>query len=242
MKMATLLLASMPFVAVTAHAEEWKYDAVLYAWLTGLEGTIGVADVVQQPVSASFDDLLEYVDFAMAGHFEAKDSRMVLITDIAYFNLGSERDATVMNQPVTIDMDFKEWIFELGGGYRLTPEFDVVLAGRWYVFESGLEITSQLGESLRASSHNWGDVYVGARYRKTFEKWIAAVRGDIGTGGSEFAWFANAMVAYRINEKVSAGIAWRALGLDREPDTLENDYLLYDINQSGLGVGVGFSF
>jgi hypothetical protein len=41
---------------------------------------------------------------------------------------------------------------------------------------------------------------------------------------------------------VSAGAAWRALGLDRDPDTAEQQYLLYDINQSGLGVGVGFSF
>lgn len=67
-----------------------------------------------------------------------------------------------------------------------------------------------------------------------------SLRGDIGVGGSEFAWFGNALVGYRFNEKLSAGVAWRVLSLDREPDG--DNYFLYDVTQSGLGIGVGFAF
>ena len=56
-----------------AEPSEWHYIAVLYGWLTGLEGTIGFGDQFQEPVEATFDDLLNYVDFSMAGHFEAKN-------------------------------------------------------------------------------------------------------------------------------------------------------------------------
>ena len=241
-KIAGILAAVVLFAAAPVCAEEWKYDAVLYGWLTGLQGDIGFANQTQS-ISASFDELVEYVDFAMAGHFEAKDPRFVVVTDIAYFNLGAERDAVVANQPVEIDMDLDEWIFELGGGYRVTPEIDLFLAGRWYLFEFGGVATGPLGSSSADDSYNWGDIYAGARYTKSFkEKWIVSVRGDIGTGGSEFAWFGNAALGYRFYDTVSAGLAWRVLSLDREPDVEEGDLLLYDVTQNGLGLGVGFSF
>jgi len=229
--------------AIPAAAEDWKYDFVLYGWLSGLEGTIGVVDVAEVPVDATFDDLAGYVDFAMAGHFEGKKTKGLWITDVAYTNLGSERDATVANQPVTVDMDLTQWIIEGGGGYRATPEFDLLLVGRYYIIESGAMSSSDFGESTQEASKDWGDIYIGARYTKVLkEKWILSLRGDIGAGGSEFAWFGDAAIGYRFSELFSAGLAWRVLSLDREGDAAEADYFKYDITQNGLGLGLGFSF
>lgn len=120
MKKRMWLIAAcvIAFATAPVAAEEWKYDFVLYGWLTGLEGTIGVLNVAEEPVDASFDDLLGYVDFALAGHFEAKQATTVLLTDVAYFNLGSERDATVANQPVAVDLDLQQWILLTASGSR----------------------------------------------------------------------------------------------------------------------------
>src|SRR5262245_44802117 len=101
-KLIPLLTAVVLFVTVPAHAQT-KYDLVWYAWLTGLEGEMGFGDALSHPVDASFSELLEFVDFASAVHFEAKDPVAVLITDVAYFNLGSEREATILKQTVDID-------------------------------------------------------------------------------------------------------------------------------------------
>jgi hypothetical protein len=231
-----LVLAAAPVAA-----EGWEQELVLYAWLAGLEGTIGIGDVAQAPVDASFDDLAGFLDFAMAVHFEAKNMKNIFVADVSYVGLRAERDATVANQPATIDMDLDQWIVETGGGYRVKPEFDVLVVGRWYFFDMGKTTTSIAGESTGDAVQNWGDIYLGGRYSRTLkEKWMFSLRGDIGVGGSEFAWFGNALVGYRFNEKLSVGGAWRVLSLDREPDG--DNYFLYDVTQSGLGIGVGFAF
>ncbi|HEU4364600.1 MAG TPA: hypothetical protein VFT13_03955 [Candidatus Krumholzibacteria bacterium] len=243
MKRITLALVCLVFVTAPAAAEEWKYDLVLYGWLAGLEGTIGVVDVAEQPVDAAFDDLVGFVDFAMAGHFEARSTKGLFVTDIAYTGLSSERDAVVANQSVKVEMDINQWIVEAGGGYRATREFDLFLVGRYYILDTGAMSSSAIGESTAESTKDWGDVYIGARYARILkEKWLVSLRGDIGAGGSEFAWFGNATVGYRFGEKFSAGVAWRVLSLDREGDPADSDYFEYDVTQSGLGIGLGYSF
>lgn len=242
----TLVIAAIclaVFAVAPVAADDWNCNLVLYGWLSGLEGTIGVLDVAEEPVDATFDDLAGFVDFAMAGHFEAKKTRGLFIADVAYTNLGEERDATVANQPVTIDMDLTQWIIEAGGGYRATPEVDLLIVGRYYVLDTGAMSSSDLGEATREVSKDWGDVFVGARYTKVLkEKWLFSIRGDIGAGGSEFAWFGDAAVGYRFTDTVSAGVAWRVLSLDREGDPADADYFAYDITQNGLGIGLGFGF
>lgn len=241
-KIAPLLAASILFATAPAYADT-KYDVVLYGWLTGLEGEMGIGDAATFPVAASFQELLEYVDFASALHFEAREPHAVLITDVAYFNLGAEREAMVLKQTVSIDMDVQEWVVELGAGYRITPEIDLILAGRWYLFEFGAGTNSPWGSSSFDSSHDWGDVYAGARYTASFmEKWTVSARADVGTGGSELALFGNLLLAYRFTDLISAGVGWRGLSIERKPDRDNGDYLLYDMTQSGAGIGVGFSF
>jgi len=166
-KIACLLAAIVVIFNTPARAADWKFDSALYGWLTGLEGTIGIGNAVQQPVSASFSELLEYVDFAMAVHFEAKNPQLVLLADVAYFNLGAKRDATVMKQEVTIDLDMNEYVIELGGGYRVTPEFDLLLAGRWYVFEFGAGSASEFGSSSAEATYDWGDIFAGSEELRT---------------------------------------------------------------------------
>jgi hypothetical protein len=195
MRRTALVIACSVLFAVPAAAEDWNYDFVLYGWMTGMEGTIGVANIVEEPVDVTFDDLAGYLDFAMAGHFEAKQTSKLFVADIAYANLGAERDATVADQPVTVDMDLTQWIIEAGGAYRATPEFDLFIVGRYYIIEQGATTSSVLGESTPSVSKDWGDLYIGGRYTKILkEKWIMSLRADVGAGGSEIAWFGNAAI------------------------------------------------
>jgi hypothetical protein len=238
-----LVLAAVPVASEEPAApSEWRYDAVLYGWLAGLEGTIGFGDALQEPISATFEDLLNYVDFALAGHFEAKNRSAVLLTDVSYTNLGSSQDAQVRNQTVSVDLDITQWIVELGGGYRVSQQFDVLVAGRYYILDTGATSESIAESATGEAEQSWGDIYVGARYSRLFrEKWFTSIRGDIGAGGSDFAWYGAVALGYRFTDLLSGGVAWRTLSLDREADS-DGNYFKYDVVQNGLGIGLGFSF
>lgn len=249
MKPITVIVMFMVLTAVPAASQEpadssnWHYDAVVYGWLAGLEGTIGFGDIVQEPVEATFDDILGFVDFALAVHFEARNRKAVILTDISYTDLGSSRDAQVANQPVSVDVDITQWILEFGGGYRVSKEFVALLVGRYYILDTGATSESIAGTSTGEAEQSWGDIYIGARYSKLLrEKWIVSIRGDIGAGGSDFAWFGDVALGYRFTKLLSGIVSWRVLSLDREPDSDSGDYFKYDVVQNGLGIGLGFSF
>ena len=185
-----LLLAT----ASPAQAQGWEYRATVYGWLAGMDGTIGVSPIGGGvPVEADFSDLAGFLDFAAAGHFEAQNERIVLLGDINYVGLGSERDAEIAGQPVTVDMDYNQWIFEAGGGYRISSEIDGLLVGRYYIQDLGATRTAIGGSSSTDTSYSWGDIYAGLRWTRFLgERWWLSLRGDVGFGGSDFAGCGNA--------------------------------------------------
>lgn len=223
--------------------EGWKHELGLYGWFSGLEGTIGVADIAEVPVDATFDDLASYVDFAMAGHYEAASSSTVWLADVSYTGLGSDKDAMVGNQTVNIKGDLSQWIIEGGGGWRVSPEVTLLMVGRIYIIDTGATFTFEDQESNNSVSTSWGDIYVGARWAKRLgSKWTVSLRGDIGLGGSDFAWFGQALVGYDLSSHWSLAAAWRILSLDREADLDTADYFKYDVTQNGLGLALAYRF
>ncbi len=241
-KIFLIAIALILVTAAPASSEGWKYNTALYGWLSGMSGTIGVEGLDGQPVEASFEDLASFLDFAMGVHFEAVNPKMVLLTDVWYVNLGSTMDGEIANQPVSVEFDMTQWIIELGGGYRVSDDFTLLLVGRYYILDMGETSASVAGGTSTEASQSWGDLFVGARYNKLLaEKWIVALRGDIGTGGSSFAWFGEATLGYRFTERWSALASYRILDIDHTGDEGDN-YFKYDMTQNGMGVGVGFSF
>jgi len=236
---AGLLLSS----ARPAAAQGWEYEAAAYAWLAGLDGTIGLVPIGSgQSVDASFSDLAGFLDFAAAGHFEARTSRFLLVGDVNYVGLGAERDAEVAGATVTVDLDYNQWILEFGGGYRLSSEFDLLLVGRYYIQDLGETAVAGFGSRASGTTYDWGDIFVGARWTRPLgQKWWFSLRGDVGAGGSQFAWLGNAALGYRFSDLVTLGLAYRILSLDYETGS-GADYYKWDVALNGLGLVLGFTF
>jgi hypothetical protein len=220
-----------------ARAGDWDCNTGLYMWLSGLDGTMGFGPVNDVPVSAKFTDIASYLDFAFAGYFEARQTKYILQTDLSFVNLGASRSAHINGSTVDVSLDMKQYIGELAGAYRVTPDFDLWLAGRLYSLKTAQTFQ---GSDLRTNSYTWGDVYVGARYHREFaEKWVAGVRADIGTGGSDLAWFGNANVGYHFTPTFTLGVGYRVLSLDYT--NTDNGYFKYDIVQDGVGIVLDFA-
>lgn len=242
-RILAMALMTVVMLGTTAQAEgEWSHEIGIYGWLAGLDGTIGIGDVAEEPVSATFDDLLDYVDFAMAGHYEARGPKSVFLADISYTGLGSEQDGQIGNQPVHVKMDLDQWIIEMAGGYRVAPQVDILLAGRYYIIDTGATFSQDDNEQSGSISESWFDFFLGARYHTTFgSKWFTSIRGDIGTGGSDFAWFGQVALGYKFSEHWGTTVAWRILSLDYTGNE-GSSYFRYDVAQSGLGLAIGYQF
>jgi len=84
------------------------------------------------------------------------------------------------------------------------------------------------------------DVFLGGRITKPAGLWTLSIRGEIGAGGSELAWFGNAVLARRIGAKTTFRVEYRILSTDRGGE--ETPHLGWDLLQNGLGPGLGFGF
>ncbi|HKW14346.1 MAG TPA: hypothetical protein VJS69_07670 [Candidatus Krumholzibacteria bacterium] len=235
----TLMWAATPARAQdsTQNSDTGK-ELGLYLWLAGIDGSMGFGRVNDVPVNMTVSDIAKYLDFTMAGYFEYRQPKWIAGTDIFWVKLGHTRRGHIDGSNVDVDMNFNQYIGSLGGAYRVKPDFDVWLTGRVYTLK-----TSQTfqGSDLSSRSHTWADIYIGARYHYNFgERWIAIARADIGTGGSDFAWFGNAVVGYRFNDTFTLGASYRVLSLDRETGSGQ-DFFKYDITEDGLGIVANFS-
>jgi len=220
---------------------EWKYDIGLYAWLAGINGSIGLANQ-DQAFSATASDLLKNLNFSAGGHFEARNPKFALIFDIFYAGLSIDASPvtvgdTTFTPDATVESD--EWIMEGAFGYRIVTDLELMLAVRYFILSDAIK---QDDNTLGSASQQWTAFYFGLRYSREFAKdWYLAIRGDAGYGGDGFAWFFTGTVGYRFSKLFSLGLAYRILNMDYESGS-GLDYFSIDANNFGFGLVSVFSF
>jgi len=220
---------------------DWKYSASLYAWFAGIDGTVGVASAEKQ-VNATPSDLFKNLEFTGGGHFEARNPGISLIADVFYMGLGRETEVekTIGRNTITKtgSLDLAEWVIEGAVGYRVSKEFELLLATRFY----DINVNILIDDTTTSNGENWFDGFIGARYITDFaDDWYTSIRADIGMGGSSFAWFGNAGLGYRFSKLFSLSFNYRILKVDYEEGT-GRDYFKYDTFNHGFGLAVVFNF
>lgn len=221
----------------------WQFQVTPYFWLAGLHGTGGIGNRTAQ-VDASFGDVFDSLKFALMGVFEARKGKFVLVTDMEYISVENDR-ATPGPLFSDVTAKFKVFIFNPEVGYRFyeNPDkaaFVDVLGGVrvWHVstdlnFGAGFLPAQQID-----GSRTWVDGVVGLRAKTAVsQKVFITGQFDLGGGGSEFTWHLFAGGGYNINSKVALIFGYRVLDVDYN----KNNFL-YDMNQRGPIVGIGFKF
>jgi hypothetical protein len=230
-------------VPQTVDPDKWQFQFSPYFWLAGLHGTGGVGNRTTQ-VDESFSDVFDALNFAFMGTFEARKGKFISLTDLEYVSVSDEK-ATPGPLFSTVDAGFKTFIFDQEVGYRLYDDPDKgaaidVLGGArvWHVstdFEFGAGI---LPATRIQGSRNWVDAVGGLRGKMALsQKVFLTGKFDLGGGGSDFTWQVFASGGYNINPKIALIFGYRVLDVDYN----KNNFV-YDMNQRGPIVGLGFRF
>jgi hypothetical protein len=233
-----LFVVMMMLVAAPAMAQgagDWKYSFTPYLWGSNLDGTIG-ANGVSAEADASFGDIVSNVDTGFMGVFEAQNSNgWGFHADLQYINLKSSFDlpATVLTAEVdqlNIEGSVSYALAEMQG-------VDLFVGGRYYDIKNDIEL---VGVARTAKSQTWTDPIIGARYVMPINQKIDVIlRGDVGgfSVGSDMAYVLQASLAYNFTPTVAGVIGYRYMDVD-----YDDGEFVYDVTQSGLGLGVTFKF
>jgi hypothetical protein len=191
--------------------DDWRYAATVYLWGAGIDGQT----VTGSDVNVSFDTLLDNLNMAFMGAFEARNSRWSMLADVVYLNVGVNDGATVPVQlapGLSIDaktsVKAKGWVLDFIGGYNLwrSPEaaLDLLAGARYLDLKLDFGLTLDAGpywrQRERSASGSVWDAVIGAMgHLDLTPKVYVPYYLDVGTGQSDLTWQASTGLAYRFN-------------------------------------------
>jgi hypothetical protein len=241
--LALLATTALLLVGTNAAAQSspggWQFTIAPYLVAAAMDGTVGLKghDVA---LDVPFSKIWDNLHFGGMIHFDMKNDRWLLSSDVIYMNL--QQDAEVANG--TAEVSVTETFFEVAGGYRISPVFTLLGGARLVDLGSTLDFT---GTNVTESGHqskSWVDPFVGAQLNVALsERWWLDLHGDVGgfNVGSKLAWQAYADVGYRASDLVSVYLGYRALDMDYESGS-GSTLFRYDVLTAGPQVGVAFRF
>jgi hypothetical protein len=235
----TALVVVAPHAAAQSSPGGWRFTLAPYAVAAAMDGAATVKGV-DADVDVPFETIVENLDMTLMGHFDMQNERWLVSSDLIYMDLAG--DAELTNGTGTATM--QETIFEVAGGYRITPALTLLAGGRWVDLGFGLRYAGPNLERNVDASKSWVDPFVGAHVVAPLsERWWLGVHGDVGGFGvgSELAWQAYANIGFRASDLVSLIVGYRALDMDYE-DGSGDDLFRYDVLTAGPQLGVAFRF
>lgn len=241
--MKTMPANSNPKSPAAAAADEWQFEVVPYFWLASLHGTTG-SDVRTIQVDESFGDVFHNLKFALMGAFGARKGKFVLQADTEYVSL-EDKGATPGPFFSDVTARIKMFIFSPQAGYRLYDDPDKgasvdVLGGIrvWHLstefdFSAGILPANQFD-----ASRTWVDAIGGLRGRTAIsEKAFITGNFNLGGGGSKFTWQVFGGLGYNIKPNIALIGGYRVLDVN-----YQRNNFVYDVNQRGPIMGLGFRF
>jgi len=242
----------------------WEFTVAPYLWAISMDGSVTVKGL-KADVDASFNDLLDEMNFGFMLAYEVRKGRWGLLGSTIYSNLGN---SDVDGPAGLSDVDPTVIAFwqELGGFYRLntwdladksdkkTPSVtvDTFLGARYTYLDTKIDF--KFDGPFRSFKNNvdedknWLEPIVGVRTIWDFYgRWVLTLGGDIGgvAFGSDFAWSASGLIGYQFNlfgendARVFGG--YRALSQDYT-DGSGDDKFEWDVTLHGPVLGLGIKF
>jgi hypothetical protein len=251
---SALLLTAIPAIAgttlpsltdpqtVTTTDSDWRVGTSMYIWTTRLDGEMAFRGTTV-PVDVPFNKVFENLKFTFMGLVEVGKGRWSFMSDIFYAKL----EPSTSNQLATFDSQIEQFIGNFAVFYRIvetpTTRFDTYAGARvnWMQTEVDIQGKGPFGINFSESGEKtWVDPIIGVRLHQDLtDKFFLRALADIGGFGvsSDITWQAMASLGYRISDKSSVGLGYRALGTDYTSGTTT-----YDVISHGLLLGFEYKF
>ena len=193
------LLAIVVFTLVAPQAtaqsgsEGWRFSIAPYLWAAGMDGTMKIAHL-EEDVDVPFDTIIDNLDFALMGHFDMRNERWVLSSDLVFVDL--EHGEDMDDATVTAGLDMT--LLEFAGGYRVSPAVALLVGARWVDMGASLRYSGQIVDEEADAGKSWIDPLVGVHvFAPLSDRWWLGLRGDVGGFGvgSDLTWQAYAISA-----------------------------------------------
>jgi hypothetical protein len=264
-----VLIAALNVQTVAAEEKHdqsngWEFSVAPYLWAISMNGDVTVRGL-EAEVDASFNDILDELNFAFMVQYEARKGHWGLWGNTIYSNLGNS-DVEGPAGLTKIDPSVTAFWQELGGYYRLgtwdlvdssdkkTPSVtvDTYFGARYTYLDTKIDFKFE--GPFRSFKKNvdedksWLEPLVGVRTIWDFyERWTLTLAGDMGgvAFGSDFAWSAAGLIGYQFNlfgednARVFAG--YRALSQDYT-DGSGNNKFEWDVTLHGPILGLAIRF
>lgn len=236
----------------------WQFEVTPYLWVAGIKADVQARDLPQTSADVSFSELLNHLDMAAMGAFEARKDRWGFLFDGLYMKLSDSGTSTNTGpgpagaaSSVDADVTIKASILSGAVAYRVLEGSTPVdlIGGARYV---KLDVDADIGAALfgpvapgvaatvsRSGSKSWTDPFLGVRVLHPIaDRWALMGYADSsGGGGSSSTWQAAAGASYDYSKDVSVKFGYRYLKLDYDQDTAH-----IDMKMSGPYIGVGIRF
>jgi opacity protein-like surface antigen len=247
--LACALASPLATAANGGESERWQFEITPYLWGTGLDGSARINDRPQSGVAVeqSLSDILEILDFAAMGAFEARKGRWGALVDAVYFNVSDE--GSVMGPlgfaALSATGAITRQMYSLMGAYRaMEGRTAVDLVGglryasvKWDVsFQASIPVLPAADRRF-VETKGWVDPVIGARVQHALgDRWTLVGYADIGGfgAGSDLTWQLIAGVNDAFTPNVIGKVGYRYVSVDYDKGGFN-----YDMAFAGAYLGLG---
>ena len=244
---SVILFLAITFLAQTAQAQDHDFPSeanwtiTAYLWAQGIDGTVGIGPI-EADIDLSFSDLLSALNIGGAVAFRRDWGRNVFVADLNYYSLSPDDVTAPLGGTISTDLDQPLLSFYYGRKMAINSGHIGWLVGARYVeLDTKLTWKPDLPvpvKQVRKASPDFTDFLVGGFFEKNLgEKWSMNLQGDLGVGGSDHSWNAQAFFQRKLQSGNAVVLGVRVMDVDFD-DKLPNDELFkYDARMTGLTVG-----
>jgi hypothetical protein len=242
-----LLYAQSLNAQTTDSSKKYKFYAEPYIMFTSMSGSTGVGRLPNTFICVPAGKVFSYLKIGGMLYAEVHNDQWAFTSDLFYASLS--QDASTKNQVLNGTANLKQFWWELEGLYRLNSWLEAGIGARINNIKVGLDINTTIAGGNPHYSDNksntWVDPLIVTRLRTwVSSRWLLSLRADIGGFGvgSQFAWQLQPDIFYKASKLLQIGVGYRVISMDYNNKKGGEDQFLYDMDEYGPQLRIGFNF
>jgi hypothetical protein len=243
------LLLVLSLLPAQSRAQDWSFAFEPYVLATSIEGDAGVGRATGIDVDVDMSDILETLEMAFMGHFEAHHTNgWGVALDYGFMDLHADISGP---RGGVVDAQVRQGVFEallVRQSQSGNSQLEYLAGVRWWDNDIDVAVDPAVlpGTPTFGIKEDWFDLVLGVRWSNAVnERWTVNLRGDIGGLGvqSDFTSTLSAGFHYRMTDSMDLDLQYKATWVDFETGRAgQPGYFQYDTVTHGPLIGVIFNF